>query len=166
MPGSPEFYGTDHQHGGGEIMNCPECGAITSVVDSRPIADGGTIRRRRLCPNGHRGTSYEMYKDENVQERITQLEAAIDALRVFALASVEPKFYQHHRWRALCDLLGVDYKTVCVAAGLSPGYLAHAAVQSPKPLIAEMVDRELRALIFERLNPAPSKLEEIAEVRA
>lgn len=144
-------------------MNCPECGATTSVVDSRPIADGGTIRRRRLCPNGHRATSYEMYKDENVQERINQLEATIDSLRSFALASFEPKFNQVHRWRALCDLLGADHGAVCIAAGLSPGYLAHAETHKPKLIVADIIERELRALIFERLNPVPSRLEDVTE---
>lgn len=33
-------------------MKCPACGFLDSrVIDSRPMADGSSIRRRRECPN-------------------------------------------------------------------------------------------------------------------
>lgn len=39
-------------------MNCPECGAETSVIDSRPSGD--QIRRRRQCDRcAKRFTTYE-----------------------------------------------------------------------------------------------------------
>ena len=42
-------------------MKCPFCGRLdTRVVDSRPVDDGGAIRRRRLCDKcGRRFTTYE-----------------------------------------------------------------------------------------------------------
>lgn len=42
-------------------MRCPFCGhAESQVKDSRPSDDGGSIRRRRLCPEcGGRFTTYE-----------------------------------------------------------------------------------------------------------
>ena len=43
-------------------MKCPVCGALDSrVLDSRPVEDGASIRRRRECVNcGKRFTTYEM----------------------------------------------------------------------------------------------------------
>src|ERR671926_1530076 len=42
-------------------MRCPYCGSPdTQVKDSRPIDDGSTIRRRRVCPDcGGRFTTFE-----------------------------------------------------------------------------------------------------------
>lgn len=39
---------------------CPECGARNGVrtVDSRGTA-GGLVRRRKMCPCGHRYTTFE-----------------------------------------------------------------------------------------------------------
>ena len=43
-------------------MKCPCCGALDSrVLDSRPVEDGASIRRRRECEAcGKRFTTYEM----------------------------------------------------------------------------------------------------------
>ena len=43
-------------------MKCPVCSSIDSrVLDSRPIDDGASIRRRRECPTcGKRFTTYEV----------------------------------------------------------------------------------------------------------
>lgn len=42
-------------------MKCPFCGSEnTKVIDSRPVDEGGSIRRRRLCGNcSKRFTTYE-----------------------------------------------------------------------------------------------------------
>ena len=42
-------------------MHCPFCGALdTKVIDSRLVADGGEVRRRRECLTcGERYTTYE-----------------------------------------------------------------------------------------------------------
>ena len=42
-------------------MRCPFCSCIDSQVkDSRPVSDGASIRRRRVCPDcGGRFTTYE-----------------------------------------------------------------------------------------------------------
>ena len=43
----------------GTAMECPECGIKkTRVVDMRP-STFNQIRRRRVCDNGHRFTTYE-----------------------------------------------------------------------------------------------------------
>ena len=39
-------------------MNCPKCGAWTSVMESRPAKD--KVARRRVCGNGHRFSTYEL----------------------------------------------------------------------------------------------------------
>ncbi len=39
-------------------MQCPKCGSdVSQVKNSRPTQHG--IRRRRICPKGHRYTTYE-----------------------------------------------------------------------------------------------------------
>lgn len=41
---------------------CPVCGArVAETIDSRLSARGTERRRRRLCPNNHRFTTYERY---------------------------------------------------------------------------------------------------------
>jgi transcriptional repressor NrdR len=42
-------------------MNCPYCESKkTKVIDSRAVEDGGSIRRRRMCPScGSRFTTFE-----------------------------------------------------------------------------------------------------------
>lgn len=46
-------------------MKCPFCSFRDSrVVDSRAVDDGGSIRRRRECPDcGRRFTTYEKYEE-------------------------------------------------------------------------------------------------------
>ncbi len=43
-------------------MKCPNCGSTDSrVLDSRPVEDGASIKRRRECPEcGKRFTTYEV----------------------------------------------------------------------------------------------------------
>ncbi len=45
-------------------MQCPVCKhSETKVIDSRPVSDGSSIRRRRECEAcGHRVTTYERYE--------------------------------------------------------------------------------------------------------
>ncbi len=45
-------------------MQCPACKhSETKVIDSRPVSDGLSIRRRRECEScGHRVTTYERYE--------------------------------------------------------------------------------------------------------
>jgi len=47
-------------------MRCPHCGSIDDkVVESRTLANGEAIRRRRECENcGYRFTSYERTEDK------------------------------------------------------------------------------------------------------
>lgn len=47
-------------------MRCPHCGSFDDkVIESRTLANGGAIRRRRECAScGYRFTSYERTEDE------------------------------------------------------------------------------------------------------
>ena len=49
-------------------MKCPSCGSFDSkVTDSRPVEDGGSIRRRRECLQcGRRFTTYETLEQQNL----------------------------------------------------------------------------------------------------
>lgn len=49
-------------------MRCPNCGSIDDkVLESRPIASGISVRRRRECLNcGYRFTSYEHIEEKNL----------------------------------------------------------------------------------------------------
>ena len=49
-------------------MKCPSCGSFDSkVTDSRPVEDGGSIRRRRECLKcGRRFTTYETLEQQNL----------------------------------------------------------------------------------------------------
>jgi hypothetical protein len=38
---------------------CPTCGAHGAVSETREIASGAVVRRRRKCKVGHRWTTYE-----------------------------------------------------------------------------------------------------------
>lgn len=49
-------------------MRCPHCGAVDDkVIESRTLADGEAIRRRRVCNGcGYRFTSYERTEDRQI----------------------------------------------------------------------------------------------------
>lgn len=66
-------------------LGCPKCGGTaSSVVDSRPSADGKATRRRRHCHGcGNRWTTYEVQAKEYEQlmPLVDQLES-LERLRV------------------------------------------------------------------------------------
>lgn len=45
---------------GQHALKCKQCGARSSVLDSRTTLEGRAIKRRRECTNGHRWTTYEL----------------------------------------------------------------------------------------------------------
>lgn len=49
-------------------MRCPKCGSVDEkVIESRSLADGRTIRRRRECAScGYRFTSYERIEEKQL----------------------------------------------------------------------------------------------------
>jgi transcriptional regulator NrdR family protein len=58
------------------VIQCPTCGARTSVVDTRDD------RRRRECPAGHRFSTREIVADElKAQQAVDRKLAAYDRMR-------------------------------------------------------------------------------------
>ena len=43
------------------MMPCPKCGKDTQIRDSRMAEHG--VKRRRVCPNGHKFTTLEVMAD-------------------------------------------------------------------------------------------------------
>ena len=56
------IFGSACSHTKGNTMKCPICNSQDSrVLDSRPVEDGTSIKRRRECPScGKRFTTYEV----------------------------------------------------------------------------------------------------------
>jgi transcriptional regulator NrdR family protein len=53
-------------------MNCPKCGGMTYIVDTRSVPDG--VRRRRMCGSklcGHRFTTCELEYEKAKNELAT-----------------------------------------------------------------------------------------------
>lgn len=68
-------------------MNCPRCGDDTRVSDSRPTAQGFSIRRRRICKGcGSRFTTFETTAEhrgvwtQDQQDRFARLGIAMEVL--------------------------------------------------------------------------------------
>lgn len=63
--------------GYGDNLKCPECSTtFNRVIDSRSDRQNTNMRRRRLCENGHRFTTYERIGDRQPSEVVS-----IDAYR-------------------------------------------------------------------------------------
>lgn len=65
-------------------FRCPECGEDTTVYDSRRVPHLNTVRRRRVCPNGHRFSTREVIMREGddprgVRFQVDQARAAVTA---------------------------------------------------------------------------------------
>lgn len=66
-------------------MNCPTCGAWTSVAETRKADNGYTLKRTRLCANGHRFPTFEVlqpiYARSPATVRKTRVAAAVRAFQ-------------------------------------------------------------------------------------
>ena len=79
-------------------MTCRECGMPTAVVDTRMA--GERIRRRRVCDNGHRFTTYELFAADHdaIDAAAEDVRAAV--ARLLAAVEVEtPVFAQVKKYR-------------------------------------------------------------------
>lgn len=85
---------------GEAVMICPDCGAETDVKDSRPANNNRAIRRRRLCPRGHRFTTYEeVAQDPRDPDSLAatfakitaNIHAQLDALKAIVLETEKGK---------------------------------------------------------------------------
>lgn len=70
-------------------MECPQCGAPiesengAKVIDSRKVPDG-SVRRRRVCPRGHRFTTYERTSEAEQEINAGSPRTAIRKIRELA----------------------------------------------------------------------------------
>lgn len=58
------------------MMQCPQCGVKTLVLDSRPFGKVA-VRRRRECWNGHRFTTLEEVRQDTLTKRLATLEREV-----------------------------------------------------------------------------------------
>lgn len=105
-------------------MNCPQCGQDTSVVDSRVDREGTKVRRRRVCPQGHRTTTYEMSRDESWDEKLIALEQRVDSLAMITLAGVDKDRFEKYYWRGALHLLGAQMYEFAHRCRLSSSYFS------------------------------------------
>ncbi len=64
-------------------MKCLQCGTWTSVLETREVDEGHTLRRTRQCANGHRFQTFEVlppiYKRDMQTVRQTRVAAQVRA---------------------------------------------------------------------------------------
>ena len=88
-------------------MHCPFCNADdTRVIDSRLVADGGQVRRRRECAYcGERFTTYELA--ELVMPRVIKSDGSRqpfdeDKLRAACRGLWRTVLFRQSRWKYPC----------------------------------------------------------------
>lgn len=103
-------------------MNCPTCGAASSVLDTRS-GRLGTTRRRRECMNLHQFTSVEIPAAAygSVKQRLLTL--AGTTTRRVALFRRDRLIARelHHGWRPLAERYGLSKGAVYLAAKRGKG---------------------------------------------
>ncbi len=124
-------------------MKCPACGTKdTRVLDSRPIEDDASIKRRRECPGcGRRFTTYEMV------ETVPLMVIKKDGIRR------EP--YDRHKLRAgifkACQKRPVDVDAV----------MADIENELANSMLGEVTSKRLGEMALERLK----ELDQVAYIR-
>ena len=123
-------------------MKCPACAAQDSrVLDSRPIDDGASIRRRRECPAcGKRFTTYEV----------------IDSVPITVLKKDGTReFFDKHKLES--GLLKACHKRPVDAAAL-----VHEIEQElTNSLVSEVTTSQIGEIVMEKLRA----IDEVAYVR-
>ena len=123
-------------------MKCPACAAQDSrVLDSRPIDDGASIRRRRECPVcGKRFTTYEV----------------IDSVPITVLKKDGTReFFDKHKLES--GLLKACHKRPVDAAAL-----VHEIEQElTNSLVSEVTTSQIGEIVMEKLRA----IDEVAYVR-
>ncbi len=123
-------------------MNCPVCGAPDSrVLDSRPVEENNSIRRRRECPAcGKRFTTYEVV--DTVPMTVVKKDGSREIFDRFKLESGILK---------ACEKRPVD------------GHAIAAAVEAElvNRMSAEISTREIGEMVMEQLR----RIDAVAYVR-
>ena len=113
-------------------MKCPACNfADSRVLDSRPVDDGGSIKRRRECPScGKRYTTYEV----------------VDTVPITVVKrSGKHEFFDKHKL-----MLGIE--RACQKRPVDGAEIA-ASIESElqNSLITEVSSKEIGELVLSRL---------------
>lgn len=120
-------------------MRCPKCGASSRVIETREEDARTTLRRRRLCQNGHRFNTYE------VNERVLNCVSA--DRRAKALGTTLRDFERYARdlrvWKA-CQLEGIKQMVVALQEGLAESavWLANRRFPRLNPEHAKRLEEE------------------------
>lgn len=114
-------------------MKCPACSFTDSrVLDSRPVEDGGSIKRRRECPNcGKRFTTYEVV--DNVPITVVKRNG-------------KHEFFDKHKL-----MLGIE--RACQKRPVDPAAIADAVENDLQNSIAtEIASHEIGELVLSKLR--------------
>ncbi len=114
-------------------MKCPVCDfADSRVLDSRPVEDGASIRRRRECPScGKRFTTYEV----------------VDTVPIAVVKrNGEREFFDKHK-------LTLGIERACQKRPVEPAAVA-SAIESElqNSIITEITSKQIGEMVLERLR--------------
>ena len=126
-------------------MKCPACNSSDSrVLDSRPVNEGSSIRRRRECPScGKRFTTYEV----------------VDTVPISVIKrDGRSEFFDKHKL-----IIGIEracQKRPCDAVEIA------SSIESElqNSLISEITSQEIGEMVLARLQDIESFTEEIKRV--
>lgn len=92
------------------LIHCPKCGDDSSwVKDSRSSGTANEIRRRRVCANGHKFSTYEIIEEDMLHARaikgyLTQIAGAVsDLKKQFNRGRAVPAFTSPPGGRRIAD---------------------------------------------------------------
>ncbi|MBQ9071314.1 MAG: transcriptional repressor NrdR [Clostridia bacterium] len=114
-------------------MKCPVCNSADSrVLDSRPVDDGGSIKRRRECPScGKRFTTYEVI--DNVPITVVK-------------RSGKHEFFDKHKLK-----LGIE--RACQKRPVNPDEIASAVENDLQNSIAtEITSQDIGEMVLAKLR--------------
>lgn len=114
-------------------MRCPACGSQDSrVLDSRPVEDGASIKRRRECPScGKRFTTYEVV--DNVPISVLKRDG-------------RQEFFDKHK-------LAVGIKRACQKRPVDAEGIANSIeVELQNSIINEISSQKIGEMVLERLR--------------
>ncbi len=114
-------------------MRCPACGSQDSrVLDSRPVEDGASIKRRRECPScGKRFTTYEVV--DNVPISVLKRDG-------------RQEFFDKHK-------LAVGIKRACQKRPVDAEGIANSIeVELQNSIITEISSQKIGEMVLERLR--------------
>lgn len=114
-------------------MRCPVCNALDSrVLDSRPVDDGASIKRRRECPScGKRFTTYEVI--DNVPIAVRKRDG-------------RHEFFDKHKL-----ILGI--KRACQKRPVdAEGIATSIETELQNSIVTEISSRQIGEMVLERLR--------------